>query len=143
MMGVLDGEDYDVLLFSSPTLAGKPKTDDIRYATARVEISPGNLIWVNSMGAYLATSESGVAMGIAIAGARPGEVCKYRSAGYLYLPNWEHVVGVPFLEPGVTYFLRPNGCMDPTPPTTGYVREVGDAHSDKIFCFRLGPRIKL
>lgn len=110
----------------------------VAYATLTVEeIEEGDIVSVRTDG-YLekASSEFGVVSGISKTSAPLGGFVIFAGSGRLSISSWS-------LIPGELYFLNGTGQMDITPPTTGWVVQLGRAVSNDIFDLNIQQPIRL
>jgi hypothetical protein len=125
---------------------------DTYYAIADEDLKSGRPIYVKSNGHIeLADAdvmpEAGVA-GLAIIDAASGDTAAYATDGFLTLSDWSSATNPSstLLTPGTVYFLVSGyvvGMLTPTPPTSGYVVQIGRALSTTTLEIEIQQSIKL
>lgn len=74
-----------------------------------------------------------------------GDSGAFQTDGQLTSADWTAVVGVATLTPGSIYYLSGDtaGKLTTTPPTSGWVVEIGEAHSTTVLDINIRQPVKL
>jgi hypothetical protein len=94
----------------------------------------GMPIILNSDGTIrVATHEFYDVAGFVVSAASMGENAHYRTEGIVEREDWSEITGTKDLAVGSRYYLAAEGGMQNTEPTTGVVRPLGRAITERMF----------